>query len=93
MAARGLSPKSRRNALGAFRSFLGWLYKRSEIRELPREIPWPKVSEHAPKILAPETQRLVLEQIPAKKRGIFLCMAISWILTLSHHASSPPGFA
>jgi hypothetical protein len=35
LADRGLSPKSRRNALGAFRSFLGWLRKRGELLALP----------------------------------------------------------
>jgi hypothetical protein len=44
LSKRGLSPKSRRNILGVFRSFVGWLFKRHEIDELPRDWPWPKVS-------------------------------------------------
>jgi hypothetical protein len=48
LADRGLSPKTRWNILAAFRSFLGWLYRREEIRELPREYPWPKPPERTP---------------------------------------------
>ncbi len=76
LGERGLSPKSRKNVLGVFRSFLGWLYRRGDIRELPREIPWPKVPEHQPQVLSLEAQRRVLDAIPAERRGIFLCMAL-----------------
>jgi integrase len=75
LAERGLSPKTRWNVLAAFRSFLGWLYKREEIRELPRQFPWPKLTETAPPILAPKTQEEILLAIPEERRGIYLAMA------------------
>ena len=34
LADRKLSPKARRNVIGAFRSFLGWVKLRGEIREV-----------------------------------------------------------
>jgi integrase len=69
-----LSPTSRRRIVGAFRSFLGWLEKRGELRQLP-EIPWPKDAEHEPQILSQATQQAVLAEIPEGRRGIFLAMA------------------
>ena len=75
LADRNLSPKSRRNALGAFRSFLGWLKKRGELHELP-EFPWPKVNEYEPRILSIEDQDAILEAIPERERGIFLALAL-----------------
>ncbi len=35
LADRGLSPKTRRNVLGAFHSFLGWLRRRGDTRGVP----------------------------------------------------------
>lgn len=78
LADRGLSPKTRRNVLGAFRSFVGWLRRRGELTELP-EFPWPKVEEHQPRILSAETQEAVLAAIPEAKRGLFLAMALMGI--------------
>ena len=74
MAGRGLSPKSRRNALGAFRSFLGWLKRRRELREIP-EMPHVKVDEYLPRVLSIEDQDRVLAEIPEAERGIFLALA------------------
>ncbi|MDJ0869628.1 MAG: site-specific integrase [Myxococcota bacterium] len=59
-----------------FRSFLGWLYKRQEIDELPSDFPWPRVPEHAPRILSIEAQAKILASIPPERRGIFLAMAL-----------------
>jgi integrase len=76
LADRGLGPKSRHNVMAAWRSFLGWLYRRSELRELPRDFPWPKVPEHAPARLSARSQRAVLDAIPIEARGVFLAMAL-----------------
>jgi integrase len=76
LADRGLSPKTRWNILAAFRSFLGWLYRREEIRELPREYPWPKPPERTPAPLSARTQDEILDAIPEERRGIYLAMAL-----------------
>jgi len=76
LADRGLSPKTRWNILAAFRSFLGWLYRREEIRELPREYPWPKPPERTPAPLSARTQDEILDAIPEDRRGIYLAMAL-----------------
>ncbi len=78
LADRGISPKTRRNVLGGFHSFMAWLRRRGEIRELP-EVPWPKAPEHQPKVLSPDAQEALLEAIPAERRGIFLAMALMGI--------------
>ena len=74
LADRGLSPKTRRNVLGAFRSFLGWLKRRREIRDLP-EVPLPRVDEYEPRVLSIEDQDAILDAIPEAKRGIFIALA------------------
>ena len=74
MADRGLGPKSRRNYLAAFRSFLVWLNRRGELPEVPR-LPLPKVDEHDPQLLAIRDQDLVIAAIPEEERGIFLALA------------------
>jgi len=73
LGARGLSPKTQSNALGAFRSFVGWLRRRGEIRAIP-EFPWPKVPEHLPRVLTLAEQDAILRQIPEPERGIFLAL-------------------
>jgi integrase len=75
LADRGLSPKTRRNALGAFHSFLSWLRRRGDIRDVP-EFPWPKVEEHEPRVLTIEDQDAILDAIPEPERGIFLALAL-----------------
>ena len=74
LADRNLSPKTRRNVIGAFRSFLGWLKLRGEIREVPAA-PLPRLNEYVPRVLSIEQQDLVLEAIPEAARGIFLALA------------------
>jgi len=74
MAKRGLSPKTRLNALGAFRSFVGWLKRRGQIREIP-EFPRVAVDEHVPRVLGLDDQDTVLAAIPEGERGIFLALA------------------
>lgn len=66
-----LSPKSRKNLLGAFRVFLRWLEKRKEIHRSP-VFPTIKVADHAPVIISPATQRAVLGEIPEDRRGAFI---------------------
>jgi integrase len=74
LADRSLSPKTRRNVIGAFRSFLGWLKQRGEIRDVP-QAPLPRLPEYVPRVLSIEEQDLILEAIPDGARGIFLAMA------------------
>ena len=74
LADRGLSGKTRRNALGAFRSFAGWLKRRGDLRELP-EFPLPRVDEYEPRVLSIEDQDAILDAIPEGDRGIFLALA------------------
>lgn len=71
MARRGVGAKTRRNVLGAFRSFLGWLKKRKAIREVP-DFEMPEVDEHAPRVITRAQQEAVLANIPAAERGPFL---------------------
>lgn len=71
---RRLSPKSRRTYLAAFLTFLRWLHRRGELRELPRG-PTIKVPDHEPRILGFADQRRVLSEIPKEQRGIFLALA------------------
>ena len=78
LAERGLSPKSRSNVMGAFRSFVVWLHRRGEIREVP-EFPWPKGPEYQPRVLSAEAQGELLHAIPEDARGIFLAMALMGI--------------
>ena len=74
LAARGLSGKTRRNVLGAFRSFMSWLHRRGEIDRIP-EFPEIPVDEYTPVIISSETQDLVLQAIPEGRRGGFLAAA------------------
>ena len=75
LADRNIGPKTRRNVMGGFHSFMSWLRRRGAIKEVP-EVPWPKAPEHQPRILSPEAQDALLEAIPAERRGIFLAMAL-----------------
>ncbi len=59
LADRGLGAKTRKNMLGAFRTFLGWLRRRGEIRDLP-ECPSLDVPEYEPRVLRVEDQAAVL---------------------------------
>ena len=70
----GLSPKTRRNVLGALHVFLGWLQKRGELQQIP-EIPLPRVDEHQPRILSIEDQDRILDAISEERRGIFFALA------------------
>ncbi|MCP5057873.1 MAG: tyrosine-type recombinase/integrase [bacterium] len=74
LADRGLAAKTRRNVMGGFRSFMGWLIKRGLIREIP-EFPLPRVDEHEPRVLSIHDQDAILEAIPDYERGIFLALA------------------
>ncbi len=78
LADRGLSAKTRKNVLGAFRTFLGWLRRRGEIRDLP-ECPSLDVPEYEPRVLRVEDQAAVLAAIPDARRGAFLAMALMGI--------------
>lgn len=74
LADRELAPKSRRNVIGAFRAFAGWLKRRGEVASLP-EFPTVEVDEHSPTIISRQAQDAVLSAIPEAERGIFLAMA------------------
>ncbi len=74
LADLGLSPKTRRNVLGALHGFLSWLRRRGELTQVP-EVPLPRVNEHEPRILSIEDQDRILEAIPEERRGIFLALA------------------
>jgi integrase len=74
LADKGLSPKSRRNVLAGFHSFLGWIADQRQAFEVPR-FPWPEAQERLPNILSREIQAKVLEAIREPKRGIFLALA------------------
>ncbi len=66
--------KTRRNALGAFQSFLRWLHRRREIDLIP-EFPVIPTDEHNPTIISTETQSRVLAAVPEDRRGAFLAAA------------------
>jgi integrase len=70
---RSLAPKTRANALAAFRAFLGWLERRGELRQLPR-FPEVSVTRPAPTIISVETQEMILAEISEPKRGIFYAL-------------------
>ena len=73
-AGEPLSPATRARILAGFRSFLGWLYQRRELAELPRHFPWPKVPERARRVLSIVDQAAVFAAIPEADRGIFLAL-------------------
>ena len=74
LADRGLSPKSRKNVLAAFRGFLSWLHRRGELREVP-DFPRLRVDDRDPRIIGIGDQDRVLQAIPDEDRGIFLALA------------------
>jgi site-specific recombinase XerD len=71
-----LSGKTRRNILGAFRSFYRWAGERDKrVREL-RRFPWPQANEPDIQIITIEERDAIIEAIPEKKRGVFLAMKL-----------------
>jgi integrase len=70
---RKLSPKSIKNALGAFRTFLRWLRRMERLDRVP-EFPVVHVPDHSPTIISPRTQALVLAEIPHERRGVFFAL-------------------
>jgi len=70
-----LSPATRARVLAGFHSFLGWLFRRRELAELPRSYPWPRVPEREIRVLSIGDQDAVLAAIPEVDRGIFLALA------------------
>lgn len=72
---RKLSPKTRRNVLAGFHSFLGWIAADVRPGYEPPRFAWPALDERQPTVLSEELQRAVLEAIPEPRRGIFLAMA------------------
>lgn len=70
-----VSPKTRLNVMAGFHAFLVWLHRSEIIVRVP-PFRWPKVQEHVPTILSPETQERVLAAIPEARRGIFLALAL-----------------
>jgi integrase len=68
---RPLSPTTRRKALGAFHSFVAWLYRRGDLPTVP---PFPTVKPvpYEPPIISAATQDAILGEIPWERRGVFL---------------------
>lgn len=75
LAKRGLSPKTRRNVMGALRACVGWLRSRGIFSGAVPDFPMPRVPEHRPGIITPHAQKRVLLAIPEVERGIFLALA------------------
>jgi len=75
LADRRIGAKTRRNVMGSLHAMMGWLVRVGELASVP-PFPWPRVQEHAPTILSPQTQARVLEEIPESRRGIFLALAL-----------------
>lgn len=75
LSKKGLSPKTVKNVLAGFSSFLHWVARdvRPDYRVPP--FPWPEVDDHQPSIVSEDIQAKILEAIPYHKRGIFLAMA------------------
>ncbi|MHC4934504.1 MAG: hypothetical protein ACYTGV_20200 [Planctomycetota bacterium] len=71
LARRGISAKTRRNVLGGFRSFVGWL-KRRELLETVPSFPEVPVDEYAPTLISGRVQDEILAEIPWDRRGAFL---------------------
>jgi hypothetical protein len=71
---RGIGSKTRWNVVGAFRSMLGSLRRRGELRDIP-EVARPSVDEYSPTVISVAMQDGILEAIPESERGIFLAMA------------------
>lgn len=74
LAERGLAPKTRRNVIGAFRVFLGWLRKRGALAAVP-DVPMPAAVDHEPVVISPRTQAAILAAIPEGERGAYLVAA------------------
>lgn len=73
---KGVGGKTRRQVLGAFRTFLRWLRRRGEIDHVP-DFPTVEVDEYAPTIIDIATQERVLAEIPWERRGAFLVARLS----------------
>jgi hypothetical protein len=71
LAKRGVAAKTRRNVLGGFRSFVGWLRRRELIEAIP-SFPEVPVDEYAPTLISANVQRRILDSIAWKRRGAFL---------------------
>jgi site-specific recombinase XerD len=71
LAKRGVAAKTRRNVLGGFRAFVGWLRRRELIDVVP-SFPEVPVDEYAPTLISASVQRQILAEIPWERRGAFL---------------------
>lgn len=70
LRTRGISAKTRKNVIWAFRALLGWL----EFRDIP-PMPRVPVDEYSPMVVTMKAQEAILRAIPADERGIFMAMA------------------
>lgn len=68
LAERGLAPKTIRNVLGAFRTFVRSLARREVLERVPL-FPEVSVPEHVPQVLTVADQARILAAIPAAERG------------------------
>ncbi len=73
---KGIGGKTRRQVLGAFRTFLRWLKRRNEVDAVP-EFPTVDVDEYSPTIIDLATQGRVLAAVPWERRGAFLACCLS----------------
>lgn len=71
LLAEGKGPKTVQNAVGYLHAFAGWLWRDERIAALP-PFPRVRVPEHAPTIISPRSQQLILAGIPWERRGAFL---------------------
>lgn len=73
LARAGLSPKTRRNVIGALSALLHWLVAREELGRVPH-LPSVRVARVARRIVRPEVQDEILAEIPEPKRGVFFAL-------------------
>lgn len=75
---RKLKPKTRRNVLSGFRSFLRWVHEQRPTFVIPR-FEWPEVDEHMPTIITEQLQSQLIATIPWPKQGVFWLMALTLV--------------
>ncbi len=92
LAERGLAPKTVRNVLGAFRTFVRYLQRRGELERAPL-FPVVQVPEHLPQVLALEDQARILAAIPALERGAHLVAATMGLRPGEVRALRPADYA
>tara|TARA_Y100001973_G_scaffold101258_1_gene164013 strand:- start:4455 stop:5582 length:1128 start_codon:yes stop_codon:yes gene_type:complete len=72
---RGLSPKSRKNILGALHACLRWAERRGELRTLPA-FPVIELREHLPTVLPESVVAALVSRVPESQRGPYLVASL-----------------